>query len=207
MHQLEISGVAKRYRGGVDALSDVDVVLRSGITGLLGPNVDWYCRRRWAPSYVSFDGIRFISAAVLTRMGWLAASVLSCALVGGLAFDVSAGAANSRRHVRFAGVAARFRLCEHRLCDRTRRNHSRSRRIRSPRADGMVCGSAQPRAVHRPASGGSRTARYHRHCHGRYDRRARCGRGAVRMAKVSYGKVKLTTVFSPRRFVQKRSPS
>ncbi len=38
MHQLEVSGVAKRYRGGVDALSGVHLVLTPGITGLLGPN-------------------------------------------------------------------------------------------------------------------------------------------------------------------------
>jgi len=38
MHQLEINGVAKRYRDGVDALSGVDMLLTPGITGLLGPN-------------------------------------------------------------------------------------------------------------------------------------------------------------------------
>ncbi len=38
MHQLEFSGVAKRYHGGVDAVSNVNFILDPGITGLLGPN-------------------------------------------------------------------------------------------------------------------------------------------------------------------------
>jgi len=58
----------------------------------------------------SFDGIRFTSAAVLTRLGWLVASIASCALVGGLAFDLSGRAVVARPQTRFAGVAARLPL-------------------------------------------------------------------------------------------------
>jgi ABC-2 type transport system ATP-binding protein len=36
--RLEIEGVSKRYRGGVEALRDVRVVWEDGVVGLLGPN-------------------------------------------------------------------------------------------------------------------------------------------------------------------------
>jgi len=57
-----------------------------------------------------FDGIHFTGAAVLTRIGWLLASVASCALVGRFAFDLSASAIKTRPQARFAGFVARFPL-------------------------------------------------------------------------------------------------
>lgn len=38
MRRLEITGVAKRYPGGVEAIRGIDLVLNPGVTAMLGPN-------------------------------------------------------------------------------------------------------------------------------------------------------------------------